>query len=1170
MQEEVEGGRPRQVVIGDTGAQTGLEGLRVRAVWTSRRGRGPLLVGEYEGRVSPNPGPGERSRRGRGRGRGRGHSGEGGPPQNQPWRIVYDDGDEELGFFANGFSAFYSTKGSGKNSKLVARPLTWLGTSTPDWAEGMATPPHQAAAAAEVAPPLAEQQRQQQQQEKEEEEEEEDEQQQVEEEAQQKETEQQHHPNGPPKVLQQQAAEQEEDKQQRKKQQRIEQKNGGQAGQQEEQRVREQRQQRVKEQQQQQEQEQEQEEKEQQQQEDEQQQLEEPELTLRPAQHQQESGSAALPGAAHAHAAASAAASCEAAAASSSAKALLVQALVAAAAGGVVNGAGRSSGGEGEPRQVAGEEGRAQAAGPDAAIDAVLLQLTGTSAGIKAAAAALMERVEADADNGARRVVARIVERMERVAAGVARVHLLHLVDCLLSHARRPNAPAHVAHALPAMAGAGLTRMVALAASDDASRARVARTLDAWGRKGLLEASYLRLGYERLAALGHATAAAGAVESGASSGRQRAEKRRRSGGFDYRLARIILPAPPRVVTEAEIMPELAQRMAQAAAADVGREALAPPPSQSPGAVPAGSEHQLCCNLFGPAVEVVLLMDPFGGMAEDSAGSRSRAPGAPLLQQLLGDASLALQPRPDAAAALLPDPMQEALADSRVATWRDVLAPAEEERARAEAAAEQERLHAQHMAKQAQGGQQLLLQHPGQHEQAWLQPPQPMDATLLQQWGGPVQQQQQQQQQWPQQQAPGYEQQQQQQPVFWQEQQPQQGTLAPWRSSTPPDVAGASWREASVEGSGDDESWITNVPAAPQRDDAAELARGQGLASADTWVPANPYHESAPWSWQGAAPAGAAGVQPWEEYDPDAPPPLPPPEEVGGEEDGESPPPLPPGTPPPLPADDPAAAADAQPPPLPPEPYPGDAGVGGEGGDADMEDIGVEGGAGVGPHTTQAAVAPLHSMLPGSSAGAAVMAVPQPYEQPGPEQYHQPQPATLQQHHLHDHFQPVHQQQQHPQPYLQLHPQPQMQPQMQMQMQPHLQQQQQPQQMMMRPLLHPQPQLFVAQQIAAAQQHALVANMQHQHMIQLQRPPFQHLHPMQPHPQHQPHAPHAAFAPGPYNGMPVPPAGPPGPMLGVAPPQPPQGPVPPGPMGLPPPLARTPLPGVPPPARPPLH
>jgi hypothetical protein len=72
---------------------------------------------------------------------------------------------------------------------------------------------------------------------------------------------------------------------------------------------------------------------------------------------------------------------------------------------------GQSSG---ERQQAAGEEASAPAAGPDAATDAVLVQLIGTSAGIKAAAAALMEQVEADTDNGPRRVVARIVERMDR------------------------------------------------------------------------------------------------------------------------------------------------------------------------------------------------------------------------------------------------------------------------------------------------------------------------------------------------------------------------------------------------------------------------------------------------------------------------------------------------------------------------------------------------------------------------------------------------------------------------------------------------------------------------------------------------------------------------------------------------------------------------------------
>jgi hypothetical protein len=454
------------------------------------------------------------------------------------------------------------------------------------------------------------------------------------------------------------------------------------------------------------------------------------------------------------------------------------------------------------------------------------------------------------------------------VPAGEARVHLLYLVDCLLSHARRTNAPAPVAHGLPAMAGAGLTRMLALAASDDASRARVARTLDAWGRKGLLEASYLRLGYERLAAMGSAAATAGASGSGASGVRQRVEKRRvrsidrrcvppvhcmeqaqlpcmkqprllyhntcrrrlppqRSSGCDYRLARVILPAPPREVAEAEIMPELAQRTAQA---DVSGRHAASPPSPAAVATAGSAGHQLCCNLFGPAVEVVLLMDPFGSMAEGGSGadSRSRALGAPLLKQLLGDAALALQLRPDDDAALLPDPVQESLADSRVAAWRDVLAPGDEERARAEAAA---------VAEQAQCGQQPPQHHPEQtlQQPPWLETPQEVLPTHLQQWGGPVQQQQQQQQlvgapPWqnphPHHVHHHHQQQQQQQPMLWQVQPPLQGMMPQWHSSTPPDPGVGEGREASVEGD-DDPHWITNVPAAPQRDDAAELARRQG-------------------------------------------------------------------------------------------------------------------------------------------------------------------------------------------------------------------------------------------------------------------------------------------------------------------------------------------------------
>lgn len=105
--------------------------------------------------------------------------------------------------------------------------------------------------------------------------------------------------------------------------------------------------------------------------------------------------------------------------------------------------------------------------------------------------------------------------------AGPPRVNLVHLTDCLLSHAARASAP-RAARALPAMAGAGLARVIALAATDADSAARVRRAVDAWGRKGLLEPGYLKLGYERLdaaaAALKAAADAAAATAAAAPRG----------------------------------------------------------------------------------------------------------------------------------------------------------------------------------------------------------------------------------------------------------------------------------------------------------------------------------------------------------------------------------------------------------------------------------------------------------------------------------------------------------------------------------------------------------------------------------------------------------------------------------------------------------------------------
>ncbi len=59
---------------------------------------------------------------------------------------------------------------------------------------------------------------------------------------------------------------------------------------------------------------------------------------------------------------------------------------------------------------------------------------------------------------------------------------------------------------LPAKAGAGLPRMLQLAATDPASLERVRRALGALERKGLLDGGYLRLAGEKLDAAARALA----------------------------------------------------------------------------------------------------------------------------------------------------------------------------------------------------------------------------------------------------------------------------------------------------------------------------------------------------------------------------------------------------------------------------------------------------------------------------------------------------------------------------------------------------------------------------------------------------------------------------------------------------------------------------------------
>lgn len=103
-----------------------------------------------------------------------------------------------------------------------------------------------------------------------------------------------------------------------------------------------------------------------------------------------------------------------------------------------------------------------------------------------------------------------------RVPAGAARINLVYVTDCLLSHAQRSKAPP-AARGLPQMVGAGLARMLQLAVTDKDSSERVKRTLDAWGRKGLLEAGYLKLGYERLEEVTKAVEAAAATAAAAAA-----------------------------------------------------------------------------------------------------------------------------------------------------------------------------------------------------------------------------------------------------------------------------------------------------------------------------------------------------------------------------------------------------------------------------------------------------------------------------------------------------------------------------------------------------------------------------------------------------------------------------------------------------------------------------
>jgi hypothetical protein len=228
---------------------------------------------------------------------------------------------------------------------------------------------------------------------------------------------------------------------------------------------------------------------------------------------------------------------------------------------------------------------------------------------------------------------------------------------------------------------------------------------------------------------------------------------------DPRLVRVILAAPAFHTTEAALMPGLITRMAAqveserrereaaeaavaAAEADLANllagedgsddeEGNATPQQlkqqqvQEPGAgtsTAAAAEAAITAslgtapavaNLFGPAIEEVLVMDTFGSMAGPARGSSSSGnPGAPLLQRLLTHAALALRLRPDSADVLLPDPGEEAMADTRVATWREALVPLQQAGALAAATA---------ATAIAVGGQQEQEQQYAAQQQ-WLPPP----------------------------------------------------------------------------------------------------------------------------------------------------------------------------------------------------------------------------------------------------------------------------------------------------------------------------------------------------------------------------------------------------------------------------------------------------------------
>jgi hypothetical protein len=267
---------------------------------------------------------------------------------------------------------------------------------------------------------------------------------------------------------------------------------------------------------------------------------------------------------------------------------------------------------------------------------------------------------------------------------------------------------------------------------------------------------------------------------------------------DLRLVRVMMAVPPQPTSEDEQLPQLADRLAQLEAASPApsdgeqqQQHLMPDPqyhqqlsggSHQHAALKPGSSSYVS-NLFGPRTEVLYLIDPYGSMTgpstaiSSSTNQRRPNPGAPRLTQLLAHCALQLTARPDPAPQPLGDPADEALLDPRVNTWREALRPLEQARAVAAAIAAQEREQLMESMEQEQWKQHQLWQQrqeEGQQEELDDQPQQQWDSQQQQQW--------------------------------------------------PPAAPG------TLDGSDPDGfAWMSQIPSAPQRDDAAEVARHQGGA-----------------------------------------------------------------------------------------------------------------------------------------------------------------------------------------------------------------------------------------------------------------------------------------------------------------------------------------------------